>query len=163
MDKTIEQIKAERQRQDAKFGEQNHSVERWLTILGEEVGEVNRAAIDHWHEGKSLEPYRNELVQVAAVAIAMIEAHERSENAKGLTLERLYKIEELFCFVKNKVLVACPDFVFWFQSVAFDINFYLNDAFLKTFAFDASYSCVLWLRGAMDSVDVIRYLEGNMH
>jgi NTP pyrophosphatase (non-canonical NTP hydrolase) len=156
----IDEIAQERTRLDAKFGEQNHTVERWLTILGEEVGEVNRAAIDHWHGGKSLDAYRAELVQVAAVAIAMLQAHERSENAKGLTANRLYEIEKLFYFVKSKVLLACPDLVFGFQSVAFGINFYLNDTFVMTFGNDASYSCVLWLRGAMDSADVVRYLEG---
>jgi NTP pyrophosphatase (non-canonical NTP hydrolase) len=160
MDNIIQEIKAERARQDAKFGEQNHPAERWLTILGEEVGEVNRAAIDYWHDGKSLEAYRAELVQVAAVAIAMLQAHERSENARGMMAERLYEIEKLFYFVKNKVLVACPDLVFGFQSNTFGINFYFNDALLKTFATDASYSCVLWLRGAMDSADAIRYMEG---
>jgi NTP pyrophosphatase (non-canonical NTP hydrolase) len=162
LNQIFKEIAHERARQDAKFGEQNHTAERWLTILGEEVGEVNRAVIDHWHGGKNLDAYSAELVQVAAVAIAMLQAHERSENAQGLTAARLYEIGKLFYFVENKVLLACPDLVFGFQSVAFGINFYLNDTFLRTFGNDASYSCILWLRGAMDSDDVIRYLEGNI-
>jgi len=63
---------AERQRQDDKWGEQNHHPYKWLAILGEEVGESNKAIL----EG-SLLNYRDELIQVAAVAIAAIECLER--------------------------------------------------------------------------------------
>ena len=34
-------ILSERNKQDIKWGEQNHNIYKWLAILGEEVGEVN--------------------------------------------------------------------------------------------------------------------------
>lgn len=63
----------ERLRQDEKFGEQNHHPYKWLAILGEEVGEANKAAL----ENKPLE-YRKELIQVAAVAVSIIKSFERN-------------------------------------------------------------------------------------
>lgn len=54
-------------------GEQNHHPYKWLSILGEEVGECHKAIL----EG-SLLNYRDELIQVAAVAVAMIESLKRS-------------------------------------------------------------------------------------
>jgi hypothetical protein len=42
----FEEIAAERERQDAKWGEQNHDPFKWCVILGEEVGEVNRAVCE---------------------------------------------------------------------------------------------------------------------
>jgi len=82
MSKVYTDIQAERQRQDEKWGKDRsrHPLE-WLTILGEEVGEVNRAVVEaHFSEyGKSCWwRYREELVQVAAVAVAMIECHDRN-------------------------------------------------------------------------------------
>lgn len=59
-------IKAERDRQDKKWGKQSHPHAGWYVILGEEFGEVGRAIF----EGTNI---REELVQVAAVAAAWIE------------------------------------------------------------------------------------------
>ena len=72
----LDDIQNERHRQDAKWGEQNHSPEKWMVILGEEYGEACR----HVLEGSGLK-YRDELIQVAAVAIAAIESLMR--NSKG--------------------------------------------------------------------------------
>jgi len=80
----------ERKRQITKFGIQNHRPIEWCAILGEEVGEVNKEALeyhfkdgfpDQYRESKQnlLKNYRKELVQVAAVAMAMIESLERNE------------------------------------------------------------------------------------
>lgn len=69
-DSVLEEVRTERLRQDSIFGEQTHSKEKWLTILGEEFGEVCKAAQD----GVG---YRAELVQVAAVAVAMIECYDK--------------------------------------------------------------------------------------
>ncbi len=72
--KTIYQdIESERMFQDAKWGVQNHTAQAWLPILLEEVGEVARALNEH-DEAE----YLAELVQVAAVAVAMIESHRRN-------------------------------------------------------------------------------------
>ena len=70
----IKSIIEERKSQDKKWGEQNHHPFKWLAILGEEVGEVNKAILEN-----SLVDYYDELVQVAAVAIAMIESAHRGK------------------------------------------------------------------------------------
>lgn len=64
----FDQIVKERNRQDQKFGIQNHSLERWITILTEETGEVARSVLDN-----KPEELKEELIQVAAVAIAILE------------------------------------------------------------------------------------------
>jgi len=68
-------IKNERKKQDEKWGEQNHNIYKWLAILGEEVGEANKAAL----EGKKNEIIE-ELIQVGAVAVAMIESIQRNQK-----------------------------------------------------------------------------------
>ncbi len=62
----------ERVRQDEKWGDQSgHTAEFWYTILGEEVGEVANAVLNQ--NDKAIE---KELLQVAAVAVAWLEARE---------------------------------------------------------------------------------------
>lgn len=84
MEHILKEIQAERQRQDDKWGVQNHDPITWCAILGEEVGEVNKAALEAYFKKessrgtKSLKDYREELIQVAAVAVAMIESLERN-------------------------------------------------------------------------------------
>ncbi len=87
MNKIFEQIKAERKRQDKKWGEQNHTPIEWIGILTEEVGEVAKEAVD-FHFGdnpyvraENLKNYRAELIQVAAVAVSMIECLERNSKS----------------------------------------------------------------------------------
>ena len=67
-------INQERKRQDTKWGEQNHNPYKWLAILHEETGEAAKALL----EG-SLLNYRDEMIQVAAVAIAAIECLDRGK------------------------------------------------------------------------------------
>ncbi|EMM77044.1 hypothetical protein LEP1GSC040_0049 [Leptospira santarosai str. 2000030832] len=79
----IQEILKERERQDQKWGEQNHSPIEWCAILGEEVGEANKAALEtHFeYDGKDdYTEYRKELIQIAAVAIAMIESYDRNRK-----------------------------------------------------------------------------------
>ncbi len=95
--KIIADITAERARQDAKFGEQNHPPQDWLAILMEEVGEFAKAHMEVYYHaapepGMSAEAIatmkagfdakrrhvREELVQVAAVAVAMLECCDRN-------------------------------------------------------------------------------------
>jgi NTP pyrophosphatase (non-canonical NTP hydrolase) len=68
----VEQVIAERERQDAKWGG-TPGIDRrddatYAAVLGEEFGEVCQA----WLE-RDVENLRTELVQVAAVAIAWVE------------------------------------------------------------------------------------------
>lgn len=69
----VEQILAERVRQDEKWGEQNHNPFVWLSILIEEVGEVGKALIER--DGKG---YYEEVMQVGAVALSMMQSHLRN-------------------------------------------------------------------------------------
>ncbi len=61
-------ILKERARQDEKYGWKYRPPLRWISILGEEFGEVCRGEINcDWDN------YRDELVQVAAVAVAALQ------------------------------------------------------------------------------------------
>lgn len=71
----LNSIVKERVKQDNKWGEQNHDVYKWLAILGEEVGEVNKAALEN-----NYDEIISELIQIGAVAVAMIESLERNKN-----------------------------------------------------------------------------------
>lgn len=81
MEKVLSEVKAERERQDKKWGQQNHHPVEWLAILGEEFGEVSKAACEayfHYENGETWADYRNELIQTAAVAVAMVECLDRN-------------------------------------------------------------------------------------
>lgn len=72
----------ERMRQLDKFGKQDWPPEFWMTILMEEVGESARAVC----EMKLLpakayaDNYKEELIQVAAVALSALENFQEQEN-----------------------------------------------------------------------------------
>ena len=87
----IQAVLDERDRQDTKWGEQNHDLGIWGLVLGEEVGEWCEAIL-HWRAvsgraenvegltGAASEEWghvRHEAVQVAAVAVAIIEYMDR--------------------------------------------------------------------------------------
>lgn len=72
-EKILDEVRQERQRQYEKWGQQNHQPPFWLMILGEEVGEANRAALE-----KDVDNYRKELIQIAAVAVSMVECLDRN-------------------------------------------------------------------------------------
>ena len=76
--KILNEVRQERKRQDEKWGEQNHNPADWLMILSEEVGEASKAALEakFVHDDGGLR-YRKELIQVAAVAVAMVESLDR--------------------------------------------------------------------------------------
>lgn len=74
----LNEVLQERQRQDAKFGpDRNYTPHEWLCVLTEEVGEVANAINENVLHRTTLENYRHELVQVAAVAVAAIESYDR--------------------------------------------------------------------------------------
>ncbi len=69
--RVLADIYSERVRQDARWGDQRgHSSEHWLAILMEEVGEAARSVLD----GEPIQRRRAELIQIAAVAAAAVEA-----------------------------------------------------------------------------------------
>lgn len=73
-------IYTERQRQDAKWGVQNHDNWKWLAILVEEVGEAAKAILKAWEENGNPEDVRKELVEVVAVVFAWLECIERKRE-----------------------------------------------------------------------------------
>ena len=87
MKKAIEMVIAERERQNAKWGDQsgNHPFE-WMSIIGEEFGELCEAVNEtcfknptHPERGGNARILR-EAVHVAAVAVAIAEAASKGEE-----------------------------------------------------------------------------------
>ena len=67
-------IDDERERQERKFGPQRHDWAVWSAILSEECGEVAEACLRaRWGEDRDLDHLREELIQVAAVAVQIVE------------------------------------------------------------------------------------------
>jgi NTP pyrophosphatase (non-canonical NTP hydrolase) len=83
-------VLAERKRQDEKWGRQDHGPDMWLPILAEELGEVAKAIL----EGDPGD-YRKELIQIAAVAIAALEALGRGIFIKGSVVALQTEVAEL--------------------------------------------------------------------
>ena len=69
LDTTLSEIREERARQHAKYGKQEHPPEYWLSILGEEFGEVCSAVRDERFNG-----------ELAAVAVQIIEGLPKKED-----------------------------------------------------------------------------------
>ncbi len=77
--RVLRQINEEREMQDKKWGEQNHSPIEWSVILGKEFGEVCKGAVKVFnYSNEDYWDYREELIHTAAVAIAAIESLDRA-------------------------------------------------------------------------------------
>jgi len=75
----LKEIASERGRQLQLWGVQTLEPDRWFSILAEEVGEAAQARNDGYFGH-----YREELVQVAAVACAMIESYDKRKGSNDL-------------------------------------------------------------------------------
>lgn len=85
----LSDVLKEKKRQVELWDVQNHTPFEYLAILGEEVGEANQAAVDSYdfynrkfdreklRSGK--DSFRTEMVQVAAVALSIIECVDRND------------------------------------------------------------------------------------
>lgn len=73
----LDLIGAERRRQVALWGAQEHEPAMWLAILAEEVGEVAKEIAEGRLDPFHSDDYRTELIHVAAVAAAAIECLDR--------------------------------------------------------------------------------------
>ena len=74
-------VVAEMERQDVKWGsDRDLSPFIWASILGEEVGEFNQAILHDYYGGKFAGTSRDELVQIAAVALQIIEYYDRQKS-----------------------------------------------------------------------------------
>jgi hypothetical protein len=83
--RVAKEILHERLLQDDQWGEQNHHPFQWLAILGEEVGEANKEALEDFVKNgvkAKFQKYRAELIQVSAVAMSMVESLDRNEGGK---------------------------------------------------------------------------------
>jgi len=92
----LSDVVAERTRQDAKWGEQNHDPFLYLTILGEEYGEACNAALEAKFGKGTITHLREELVQIAAVAVALVECIDRDKwdwstpKIKDIAIQTIY-------------------------------------------------------------------------
>ncbi|MGO0669796.1 MazG-like family protein [Klebsiella michiganensis] len=76
--KAIESVIAEMNRQDEKWGaDRNQHPFVWQTILSEEVGEFSQAILHDEFGGHKSGTAREEMVQIAAVALQIIEYYDR--------------------------------------------------------------------------------------
>jgi NTP pyrophosphatase (non-canonical NTP hydrolase) len=80
-DKALHDVLLERERQDRKWGEQNHDPFAYLVILLEELGELGEAALQTRFGGPKggLKNMRREATHVAAVALAIVECLDRGK------------------------------------------------------------------------------------
>ena len=71
----VSMLLRERLNQDEKWGKQRHSMEKWLTILVEEVGEFAQAIQKDEIQFKETDANNKlkEIIQVSAVAVAIAE------------------------------------------------------------------------------------------
>lgn len=104
MEKALQDVRDERQRQTEKWGEQNHSYPKWISILTEEVGEsakeandyeslldkINNPTFDSVLLNQTLINLREELVQVAAVAVQIIESIDKQNNPSSVQLFKVF-------------------------------------------------------------------------
>jgi len=100
--RVLNEVLQERQRQDAKWGEQNHGLPVWLAVLGEEYGEVCQAvlkgratAMPSSPDHTTLTPeewvshIRKELIQTAAVAVQAVEYLDRTSARRALGISEV--------------------------------------------------------------------------
>jgi NTP pyrophosphatase (non-canonical NTP hydrolase) len=66
-----------RERQNAKWGEQNHDPITWSAILSEECGEFAESALHDRFGGPAAEGLRDEALDCAAVALQIVECLDR--------------------------------------------------------------------------------------
>lgn len=80
MDLIISDVVNECIRQINKWGIQNHTPLEWLVILMEEVGEASQEALRvRFNENYPVESFKEEMIQVAAVALSIIDCIDRDE------------------------------------------------------------------------------------
>ncbi len=78
-DQSLRSVLQERQRQEMKWGEQNHDPFTYLAVLTEEVGELAQAALHTRFGGSKAAGLREEAVHTAAVALAIVQCLDRDK------------------------------------------------------------------------------------
>lgn len=76
-------VNKERERQDDKWGEQNHTAPVWMSIIGEEYGEMCQAVNEFLFDPTPENEQRiyDEAIQAAACCIALCECIMRAQEA----------------------------------------------------------------------------------
>lgn len=77
--KAICDVLHERKAQQKKWGEQNHEMPIWLAILHEETGELSECVLHRIFGGPQSEKQLGEAIQVAAVALQIVEYLRRQQ------------------------------------------------------------------------------------
>jgi len=80
IESALEDVRQERYRQLGKWGDQDHDSHTWLVILMEEVGEAAKTIltdVPDYELTENIDKFREELIQVAAVAVAAAECIDR--------------------------------------------------------------------------------------
>lgn len=90
MYRVFDEVQAEREAQKIQYGfPEKNDLPEWSLLLAEEFGEVMIEANEVHFKGKSTDDLKNELIQVAAVAISMLEhiklAEEQGSTLKGVS------------------------------------------------------------------------------
>ena len=78
-DRILMEVSNERDKQIEKWGVRDLHPFIHMSVLVEEVGEASQAILKSTFGGKSWSDYRKELVQIAAVAVDMIETMDREQ------------------------------------------------------------------------------------
>lgn len=101
-ERIADEVVVERERQDTIWGEQNHDLPTFMSILMEEVGEAAKSCNDYHFsaDGSVAKPVRlmearEELIQVAAVACAIVERIDRMYGGKPDPQELLEFVDEV--------------------------------------------------------------------
>ena len=121
----IDRIEEERNRQNEKWGVQNHDMMTWLAILHEETGELAQACLHNKFGGPAEGDIMKEAVQVAAVGLQIVEfllEQEDIERAKRRE-ERENKRkrwDEAIAFVDAREEAKDTRFADWCQKVQDD-------------------------------------------
>jgi len=89
----LDGVRQERYRQLGKWGDQDHDSHTWLVILMEEVGEAAKtilADVPDYELTENIDKFREELIQVAAVAVAAAECIDQRYER----LRQIYERED---------------------------------------------------------------------
>jgi len=93
MAKVFTLVSEERGRQNSKWGVQKHFGVVWFLILAEEVGEVAKAMLHTIFGGPESGCVKEELIQVAAVAVQWLEHLQRGEKVDGADTRDINDVE----------------------------------------------------------------------
>lgn len=124
--KAIGSVIAEMNRQDKKWGaDRNHHPFVWQTILSEEVGEFSQAILHDEFGGSKLGTAREEMVQVAAVALQIIEHYDRLCAQKAES-EQAHPALALPAIPAGREKIGSCDWLDWNQLSALGLLIRIN-------------------------------------